>query len=331
MSISHAGAFVTFLQLIEKQTGVGGYEVRGRIERVDETTLSITELQVKKWTQDYKQFLETMLTGDGKTPPEIKDFKENHTDTTVSFTIIADKEVIDKFEKDKNGLYGKFKLAGSLSTANMHLFDTEGKMVKYANPMEILNPFYTLRLDYYNRRKEALVKKIEYDQRMLSNKARFVEEVCAGDLVVSNRKRREILADLQQRGYDLIQKEETKKDDGDSEDEGAAEESTDAELAKGYEYLLGMKIWSLTYEKAEALRAEFAEKTAELNLLKGTSPSQIWLNDLDAIEAALDVRDSEMELAAADEKKAQLKSQKRRAEKLRRLEFETRLGAWSPK
>jgi DNA topoisomerase-2 len=266
MFISHAGSFVTFLQLVEKNTGVGGYEVRGRIERVDETTLSITELQIKKWTQDYKQFLETMLVGDGKNPAEIKDFKENHTDTTVSFTIIAEKEVIDKFEKDKNGLEGKFKLAGSLSTSNMHLFDQEGKMVKYANPTEILIPFYTLRLDYYNRRKEALVKKIEYDQRMLSNKARFVEEVCAGDLVVSNRKRREILADLHQRGYDLILKEETKKDDGDSEDEGGTEiESTDAELAKGFEYLLGMKIWSLTYEKAEALRAEFAEKTQELN------------------------------------------------------------------
>lgn len=66
--------------------------------------MEITELPVRKWTQDYKQFLESLLTGAedsrakapakggaskaGKTDKDkaptryIKDFKENHTDTT---------------------------------------------------------------------------------------------------------------------------------------------------------------------------------------------------------------------------------------------------------
>lgn len=67
--------------------------------------MEITELPVRKWTQDYKQFLESLLTGaedakskdgkgkgkgvksggDGKEKAPtrcIKDFKENHTDTT---------------------------------------------------------------------------------------------------------------------------------------------------------------------------------------------------------------------------------------------------------
>jgi DNA topoisomerase-2 len=29
---------------------------------VDDTTLKISELPVRKWTQDYKEFLETMMT-----------------------------------------------------------------------------------------------------------------------------------------------------------------------------------------------------------------------------------------------------------------------------
>lgn len=62
--------------------GQGKYSVHGKIERVDQETLLITELPVRKWTQDYKEFLEKMMTGDEKTPSEILDFKENHTETT---------------------------------------------------------------------------------------------------------------------------------------------------------------------------------------------------------------------------------------------------------
>ena len=75
--------------------------------------------------------------------------------------------------------------------------------------------------------------------------------------------------------------------DTDDDEEEDDDTSSDAELAKGYEYLLGMKIWSLTFEKAEKLRQELGEKAKELEELQGTEPSQIWLNDLDAIEAAL--------------------------------------------
>ena len=47
--------------------------------------------------------------------------------------------------------------------------------------------------------------------RILSNKARFVEEVCSGDLVVSNRKRKEELAELKDRGYKNFSKEKKNK------------------------------------------------------------------------------------------------------------------------
>lgn len=54
-----------------KSTGGGKYSVQGRIERLDDETLLISELPVKKWTQDYKEMLEKMITGDDKKPAEI--------------------------------------------------------------------------------------------------------------------------------------------------------------------------------------------------------------------------------------------------------------------
>merc|ERR1711957_803095 len=56
------------------------YNVMGKVERKDDTTLHVSELPLKKWTQDYKVFLEGMITSDGKKDADLKDFKENHTD-----------------------------------------------------------------------------------------------------------------------------------------------------------------------------------------------------------------------------------------------------------
>ena len=73
----------------------GKYSVIGKIERTNDTTLVISELPIGRWTQDHKTFLEEMMTGTDKAPSVISDFKENHTDTTVAFTITAAKENID--------------------------------------------------------------------------------------------------------------------------------------------------------------------------------------------------------------------------------------------
>ena len=308
-----------FTGLIEEERK-GKYVVYGKIERVDETTLLITELPIKKWTQNYKEFLEGMITGDGKTPPEIKDMKENHTETSVSFTVIASKENIDEWEKDaKGGLNAKFKLSGSISTSNMTLFDDEARIIRYETPEDIISAFYVIRLDYYNKRKANLLKNLEAEKVVLSNKARFVEEVCSGSLVVNNRKRKDILEDLKVRGYDLIKKEVKQASeplDGDGDDsEIEDEETSTGDLAKGYEYLLGMKIWSLTYEKAEQHRAQLEQKISELELLQATEPTTLWLRDLDAVEIALDDRDAALHAAEMDERKAQKKNKSRVASK----------------
>lgn len=295
----------------------GKYTCKGIIERKDETTLEISELPIRYWTQDCKAFLEKMLVAEGKsTEPDIKDFTENHTDTTVSFTITATKEKIDAWEKlPKGGLYAKFKLIASTSTSNMHLFNTEHKIVKYSKPEGIMAAFFEKRMVFYVKRKELLVKNLRREQNMLSNKARFVEEVCTGDLVVSNRKKVELLEDLQSRGYDLFDKGSDANDEGDDENE---EPSSISDLSKGYEYLLGMKLWNLTFEKVEELRKQLAERTSELEELEATEPSQIWLRDLDAIEVALDERDVQIKQAEEDEAAAQKKTAKRQATKAKK-------------
>lgn len=51
------------------------YTITGIIDQVDETTIKISELPVRKWTQDYKEFLDVMMTPTDKNKePFIKVF-----------------------------------------------------------------------------------------------------------------------------------------------------------------------------------------------------------------------------------------------------------------
>ena len=56
---------------------VVGYTVKGIIEEINETTLRITDLPIRRWTQDYKEFLESIMIGNDK----IKDPFIKVTDT----------------------------------------------------------------------------------------------------------------------------------------------------------------------------------------------------------------------------------------------------------
>lgn len=64
MSITKQG----LLEKLTKEGGGGGvsYNISGIIEEVDETTLRVTELPIRRWTEDYKEFLESMLCGTEK-------------------------------------------------------------------------------------------------------------------------------------------------------------------------------------------------------------------------------------------------------------------------
>jgi len=347
----------------------GCFTIKGKIERVDDTTLIITELPLKKWTQDYKLFLEAMLVADEKAAaaeakklekakpkakgvkgkkdeeeveddeeedaatkkitaakakaaakqkkkdlePDLKDFKENHTDSTVSFTLTADKGKIDLWETLPGGLMSKFKLSGSLSTSNMNLFDEKGRICKYDTPESIFQTFFVTRLDFYTQRKAALLKVLRREHGILDNKARFVESVCNGKLKLNNRKKKELLNELQKLGFDTFEKDKKEKDAEEEEEE--EEEASVAELTKGYEYLMGMKLWTLTMEKVNKLKGELKEKAAEVAILEATEPHQIWWNDLNAVEDALDERDEEIADAIAEEAAAQAIADKNQAKK----------------
>jgi DNA topoisomerase-2 len=107
---------------------------------------------------------------------------------------------------------------------NMHLFDEGNKIVRNTRPESILTTFFTTRLGFYHKRKDHMLKIWGREQRMLSNKARFVEEVFNGDLIVTKRKKVEILSEFHSKGHELFLNDNEKKKQNNTAD-GSEEEA----------------------------------------------------------------------------------------------------------
>ena len=49
------------IQLSAAKEGGQSFTITGKIEQTSDTVLQITELPIRKWTQDYKEFLEAQM------------------------------------------------------------------------------------------------------------------------------------------------------------------------------------------------------------------------------------------------------------------------------
>ncbi|GJN21945.1 hypothetical protein PR202_gb09469 [Eleusine coracana subsp. coracana] len=290
-----------------KETGVT-YTITGIIEAINETKLRITELPIRRWTEDYKKFIESLL-------PEhegfIETYKMQGDADDVYFDITLSEENMDKAKQE--GLEKKFKLTTTIGTTNMHLFDSDGKIRKYDTPEQILEEFYKLRLAFYEKRKRVLLENLELEFRKLSNKARFIGLVVAGDIDVRGRKKAELCLELQEKGFDPFPKKQKGAPAavGAIEDEEENEASPEAPVivpGSEYDYLLSMSIGTLTLEKQKELEAEKERCANDVEELKQTPPKSLWFRDLEALEKELDVLDN---IDAEEEEKRRINREKK--------------------
>ena len=198
----------------------------------------ITELPIGVWTDSFK---DTLL-------KRGIDFKESHTDRRVRFDLTGGSDA----PAGLDGLDGL--LCSTVRETNMHLFSPDGTIVKYMTPADIARDWFPVRENTYAARKSHALAELAALESLATNRARFVTEIIAGDLVVCGRTEMSVAADLGAREFDAH--------DG------------------GYGYLLGMGISSLTVEKAAKLRAAAAVARARRVELEKSSVRDLWLADL---------------------------------------------------
>ncbi|CDO71762.1 hypothetical protein BN946_scf184920.g46 [Trametes cinnabarina] len=296
-----------------KKVGDNKYDVIGTITKVDDTTIEITELPIHKWTQNFKAELEAMCgeKGDGL------DYKEYHNNMNVHFVITMNEKGMEQAEKQ--GFHEFFKLTTKINTGNMVCFDFDGKIKKYNSAEEIIEDFYPKRLAYYQKRKDFLANELQLQLDRLNNQARFVKMIVDKELIVANRKKADIVAELRRKQFRPFPKVVKAKVHGEIEDAAEDEDSGEEEgNLSDYDYLLGMAIWSLTKEKIEKLLSQAKEKETELLTLLELTPIQIWRTDLDAFleQWKRTCQEWEAKLCNAEEESTGKKGKKKKQAKL---------------
>jgi DNA topoisomerase-2 len=185
---------------------------------------------------------------------EIIDYKNNCDDTKISFKVVMQKNIIDDLI-EKNEIVKKLKLTSSINTSNMHVFDEHCKIRKISCPEEIIYRFYKVRSSHFIKRKKYLIDTLSSDLKILESKVKFIKYVISEKIVVFNKKKDNIIAQIEKVG-DLVK------------------------VNDSWDYLLELKLWTLTEERILDLVSKMESMKNNLENIKNTSTSQMWTSEL---------------------------------------------------
>ena len=134
--------------------GPDRYKFNGIISEDGNNEVTITELPIRMWTDDFKARLEEIIRAE-KVPSFIKDYKEFNDHKNVHFVIQLDEKHMKAAVAE--GLAEKFKLNKTIATSNLVAFDLRGQIRKYEKVEDILEEFYTYRFTMYTKRKVCCI------------------------------------------------------------------------------------------------------------------------------------------------------------------------------
>jgi DNA topoisomerase-2 len=241
--------------------------IKGVYEKIGVDKIKVSELPVGYWTENFKELLEELIEPvpgkDGKKIPAIvKDYDDISKDTNVDFTITFAKGKLDELEHSKgdygcNGLEKLLKLYTTNTTTNMHLFDAKDTLKKYENISSIIDDYYDTRLGLYQKRKDYMIKALEDELVLLSNKAKYIQENLDGTIDLRKKTKSQVIQMLEAKNYDKIE----------NDDE--------------YKYLTKMPMDSVTEENVDKLRKDKGNKETELKTIRGITINQMWLTEID--------------------------------------------------
>ena len=222
---------------------------------IEDNKVIISELPIKYWTSDYKEFLESLV--EEKNNP-FKSYQNLSSDTDVKFILkIDDMEHVNKLNVDDstglNNLYKLLKLYKTIKVSNLTLYNSYGKIHSYKNIEEILEEFYIFRLEEYEKRRLNLIDKLEKDKVYYNSQIKFIE------LVIKNNKIYQMEED---KIIDYLKANNIKKH------------------KDSYDYVLNMTFKQLGKNNLEKINKNVKDINFKLKELNNKTKKDLWIDDL---------------------------------------------------
>lgn len=220
-------------------------EMLGCFHEEENGDIVITQLPIGRWPINYLGFLEKL-----REEKKCKSFIDNTTKFETKYVIKGLKGKIN---------HSKLRLRKSFRLSNLVFLDEDNIPHRYKNVEEYMEKFCEYRLSKYVIRQQYWIKKKEEEFKKISDKARFVKAVVDGELVVSKRKKDDVLADMKK--LDIP------------------------------DYILTgrmVDIIDTTKEKLKELLNQIEKGKQELDEYKSLHPGEIWYSDLKELMAEFD-------------------------------------------
>jgi DNA topoisomerase II len=136
------------------------YMTYGKMKRINERTIQVTELPVGMWTDKFKDHCYSLI-------------EEGVMSRLVNESTIDEINFTLKDLKDTTSI----KLTSTLHTTNMVLFNQHNVISKYEKINDIIEEYFEVRLYFYKLRKNHLLIKLKEQIALNKNKLKFILKV----------------------------------------------------------------------------------------------------------------------------------------------------------
>lgn len=227
--------------------GNDGFVTTGRATPQRNGSILIDELPITTWISHYRTDVLEKLV-----EQRVIDRYDNHsTEKNVSYTVHGYKG---------NDPIKDLKLSAKVSTANMTVITrTENRGISttiFRSVSDLLERYYEERFAAYQERRASYVRVLQDDMRALSERQRYICAVLDRTIAVSNAAIDNVFAAM------------------------------DA-LSLDHKWLDKVKTRELTADGAGKLQREIDDKRREIEHCLATSASDLWLRELDELDAVL--------------------------------------------
>jgi DNA topoisomerase-2 len=169
----------------------------------------------------------------------------------------------------------------------MYLFDAQCKLKKYSKVEEMIEEYVRVRLDTYQTRKNHLIVELEKEVLLLSNRARYIVENLEGTIDLRHKTKEDINTMLETRRFHKIDND--------------------------FEYLIKMRMDSVSKENVERLLREKEITDEKLSILKNKTIQNLWSEELTELETEYDTYKRAREVIQIGEPKKIIKTVKKKA------------------
>lgn len=239
--------FNNFNGSIEKGENPNQWLIKGKIKRINQTTIVIDEIPVGYDLKSYIKVLDALE--DSKVINSYKDLSDNDI---FKFEVKMLSKELDRLSETE--ILTKLKLVKTV-TENFTCIDENSKIVVFDDAKKLIDNYINIKLKFLNLRKDYLIQQLDLSLQIIKSKLTFIKKILSEELKINKRAKDSIIKDIEKI------KEITKINDN-------------------YDYLLNMPLYSLTKDKLANLVDDYKKQTENLKSLKSKSINDLWIEDL---------------------------------------------------